>query len=66
MITLTPAYGRDYKTAKTAKNDWLAGKDFIIADFTNPYDGKPISIRDAKPGEKFMLRFCRLTKITQV
>lgn len=28
-LTVTPAYGRDYKSAKAAKEDWQAGKDFI-------------------------------------
>ena len=66
MLTITPAYGRDYKTAKAAKSDWKDGKDFIITDFSHPYDGKPLSIRDATPGQKFMIRFNRLTKITTV
>ena len=66
MLTLTPAYGRDYKTAKKAKEDWKAGKDFIITDSFHPYDGKPMSIRDAKPKEKFLIRFNRLTRITTV
>jgi hypothetical protein len=61
-ITVTPAYGRDYKTAKAAKADWKAGKDFIINAFGHPYDGKPISIRD-KTGDKINIRFCRNTKI---
>jgi hypothetical protein len=60
-MTVTPAYGRDYKTAKAAKADWKAGKDWIIADISNPYDGKPVSIRDNC--DDVMLRFCRLTKI---
>lgn len=42
-MTLIPAYGRDYKSAKAAKADWDADKDFIIADFGNPYQGKPIN-----------------------
>jgi hypothetical protein len=65
MITLIPAYGRDYKDAKTAKQDYHDGKDFIIADFSHPYDGKPCSIRDMQ-NEKVMLRFNRLTKTTVV
>ena len=40
MITLVPAYGRDYKSAKAAEADWQAGKDFQIAH--GPYT----SIRD--------------------
>ncbi|MFA6958597.1 MAG: hypothetical protein WC538_22230 [Thermoanaerobaculia bacterium] len=30
-ITVTPAYGRDYKSAAAAKADWDANKDFAIA-----------------------------------
>ena len=26
-MVVTPAYGRDYKSAKAAKEDFLAGKD---------------------------------------
>ena len=63
-ITLTPAYGRDYKSAKEVKADWKSGKDFIIADIMHPYDGKPMSIRDAQPNDSYILRFNRLTKIT--
>ena len=63
-LTLTPAYGRDYKSAKAAKADWRAGKAFIIASSMHPYDGKPMSIHDVT-GEKIMLRYDRLTKITQ-
>ena len=40
MITLIPAYGRDYKSAKAALADWASGKDFQIAG--GPYT----SIRD--------------------
>jgi hypothetical protein len=29
-ITVTPAYGRDYKSAKLAQSDWAAGKDFVM------------------------------------
>lgn len=65
MTTLIPGYGRDYKTAKAVKADWKAGKDFIIADIFNPWDGKPCSIRDMG-NEQVMIRFCRLTKITKV
>lgn len=43
-MTLTPAYGRDYKSKKSVEADLLAGKDFILADFGHPYEGKPINI----------------------
>jgi hypothetical protein len=28
-LTLTPAYGRDYKSKKAVVQDWEDGKDFI-------------------------------------
>lgn len=30
FYTLTPAYGRDYKSKKAVLEDWTAGKDFLI------------------------------------
>ena len=64
--TLTPAYGRDYKSAKAVKEDFMAGKDFIIADITDRYDGKPCSIRDFPAGTGITLRYKRLTMLTCV
>ena len=63
-LTVIPAYGRDYTTAKAARADWKAGKDFLIANFMHRYDGKPISIRDAG-SESIMIRFDRMTKIAK-
>ena len=62
-MLVVPAYGRDYKSAKAAKADWKAGKDFIINDFFSHYDGKPCSIRDTK--DQVMIRYDRLRKVTQ-
>ncbi len=63
--TATPAYGRDYTTAKAARADWQAGKDFLIADFFDPFDGKPINKQDAdRAGLTVNLRFDGLAKIT--
>lgn len=45
-LTVVPAYGRDYKTAKDAAADWFAGKDFRIADISSRYNGSYCSIRD--------------------
>lgn len=41
ILTLTPAYSRDYKSAKAATADWTAGKDFHIEP-----SGVYTSIRD--------------------
>lgn len=62
-MIVTPAYGRDYKSAKSAKADWKEGKDFIVQDFFSPWDGKPCSIRDTK--EKVFIRYDKLRKVTQ-
>lgn len=40
-LTLVPAYGRDYKSKAEVQRDLDAGKDFIIATYGHPYDGKP-------------------------
>ena len=61
MTTVIPAYGRDYKSAAAAKKDWQDGKDFIIADLSNRYDGKPCSIRD---GLKVTIRYNKLERTT--
>ena len=42
-ITLTPAYGRDYKSKAAVIKDFEADKDFIISDFGNRWDGKPVN-----------------------
>lgn len=36
MITLTPAYGRDYKTKSGAQKDFDTGKDFILNSLDAP------------------------------
>ena len=68
-MTLTPAYGRDYRTAKAAKADWNDNKDFLVADYFSPWDGKPVNREqvDAQPGHSpVILRFNNLTKVTGV
>jgi hypothetical protein len=65
-MTLTPAYGRDYKTAKAVKADWKAGKDFIIADFGHKYEGKPANKEQLKNERFITIRFSGLRKVTSV
>lgn len=64
-LTVTPAYGRDYKSAAAAKADWNANKDFIVSDFFDPHDGKPINKQDAS-GLKITIRYNQLMKVTSV
>ena len=63
-LTLTPAYGRDYKSQKAVKADWGANKDFVIATLGHPtYINKQDADRD---GAKVMIRYNNLTKITNI
>ena len=63
-ITVTPAYGRDYKSAQAVKDDWNADKDFIIRDVGNPWSGKPINKPQADAaGYKVVARYARERKV---
>ncbi len=65
MKTLIP-YLKDFTTAKAAKASWAAGKDWLICDRFDRYDGKPTSQRDWPKTYTLQLRFNRLTKSTMV
>lgn len=65
MLTLVPAYGRDYITAKAVKEHWEAGKDFQISNMFHPDDGRYINKEDGR-GQKFIIRFCKGTKTVAV
>ena len=53
--TLTPAYGRDYKSRAALLADWEAGKDFQMQP-----QGCYCSIRDAQPGQRIQFRYKQL------
>jgi len=64
MVTLTPAYGRDYKSKAAALRDFEGGKDFMF----QPH-GKYCSIRDFPKGTEVKIRYgkvrkCLVTKIS--
>ena len=58
MLTISGAYGRDYKAKRAILADWNAGKDFIIRTF-GPDDGRYVNIQDAENGgiKSFMVRY---------
>ena len=64
-ITLTPAYGRDYTSKVAVSQDFQLGKDFIIAQYGHPYDGKPCNKADL-PEWTVNIRYSKLRKITNV
>ena len=66
-MTLTPAYGRDYTTAKGARASWDRGDDWIINQFFHPYDGKPINqVQAVLEGLDITLRFDNLRKVAVI
>lgn len=65
-MTLTPAYGRDYSNAKQIKADFEANKDFLVADFFSPWDGKAAN-KDSLANERsIMIRYAGLRKIVKI
>jgi len=66
-LSVVPAYGRDYKSAKEVKAAWEAGKDFQIMDMSSPDDGRYINKQDAeKPGSGVSTLTIRYKRMTQV
>jgi len=47
-LSVVPAFGRDYKTAKEALMAWKSGKDFRISASSSEFCGSYCSIRDSK------------------
>jgi hypothetical protein len=67
-MTLVPAYGRDYKSGKDVKADFAAGKDFTIADYFSPDDGRVTNREDLLRAKvrSVNIRYARLTKIVVI
>ena len=61
---LLPAFGRDYRSAKDAKADFLAGKDWQLASVFA--GGRYCSVRDFCPGTAVLLRYANATKVAAV
>ena len=66
-MTLTPAFG-DYKTATAASDSFNGNRDWILNDFSSPWDGKPINKEQIDVGTSVILRFnkCRKTTMLKV
>jgi hypothetical protein len=58
---VTPAYGRDYRSAKEAKADFLAGRDFVLQP-----EETFVSRADFAPGVIVNIRYRRITMVTNV
>ena len=58
-VTVTPAYGRDYKSKREAKEAWLEGKDFQVQP-SGQYCSKD------SPFPKGTIIMCQYRKLTQI
>ncbi len=67
-MTLTPAYGRDYKSKRAVEADLAAGKDFIVNDIMSPWDGKPANARSLREAGivRVNVRYSQLRKVCVV
>jgi len=65
-MTLTPAYGRDYKTKKEVLEAWNTDKDFQVADLFSGRSGSYTNRADlvGMNHKGFItIRYSRLTKV---
>jgi hypothetical protein len=61
--TLTPAYGKNYKTDLEAQAAFLSGTDF---KWNHPTGGTYCSIRDFHPGDQAKIRYNNNKSVTHV
>ncbi len=68
MLTIIPANNRDYKSIDAASKDLAAGRDFVIADMSSRWNGKPCNVHDLRrEGHKDVkVRYDRLRKVQMV
>ncbi|GAG14271.1 unnamed protein product, partial [marine sediment metagenome] len=66
-ISLVPAYGRDYKSKKAVEVDLRNGKDFTIADFSCPDDGRYANLQDLEGAyDQVNIRYAKLSKVAVI
>ena len=65
IIVLSPAYGRDYKSAKEVKAALLSGKDFRIESI-GPNAGRYCSLRDFPVGQVLNVRYRGLRQVLSI
>lgn len=65
-MTLSPAYGRDYKSKAAVLADFEANKDFLVEDITDRYCGEPVNREQILRGTRVNIRYSRLTKVVSL
>lgn len=63
MISLSPAYGRDYKAKAAVLADWAAGKDFVINDISSRWNGRVANKADLAGSGDVKFRYAKLAKV---
>lgn len=68
MLTVIPAYGRDYPSKHKVTEAVKSNKDFIISDMSSPWDGRYCNSEDLKHDghTEVRVRYKRLTRVTIV
>ena len=56
-LTVLPAFGRDYKSAKAVKADFDANKDFLICDMFSPSDARYVNAEQLNAGDVLAVRY---------
>ena len=67
-ITLIPNRGRDYPSAARVLEHLKEGRDFIVADMSSPWDGKPCNLPDLKRAGIMVarIRYAMQSKVTLI
>lgn len=67
-ITLIPNRGRDYPSAARVLEHLKEGRDFIVADMSSQWDGKPCNVEDLKRAgvHHAKVRYSSLRKVTTI
>jgi hypothetical protein len=61
--TLSPAYGRDYKSKKEVEEAFREGKDFLFESLSGGHCGSYCSIRDFAEGVRVNIRYGKMRKV---
>ena len=67
-VTLVPNRGRDYPSKARVIEHLKEGRDFIVADMSSRWDGKPCNINDLKAEGigQARVRYDRLRKVALI
>lgn len=66
FITLTPAYGRDYRSGKEVREAFNSGRDFVVASVSSPWCGCYVNKPQLSSGDTVTIYFNRKTKFVVI